>query len=65
MQVIKAVDNVHGGSYIGLGVTGLGTRTPCVQFIDYTKLLLSISMMHTIKKLIRECKQQLRGLIFS
>ena len=52
MQVIKAVDNVHGGSYIGPGVTGLGTRTPCTQLIDYTKLLPSINMMHTIKKLI-------------
>ena len=49
MQVIKAIDNVHSGSYIGLGGMCLGTRTPCVQFIDDTKLFPSIDMMHTIK----------------
>ena len=43
----QSCDNVHVGSYIGPGVIGLGTCTPCTQFIDYTKLLPSINMMHT------------------
>ena len=49
MQVIKAIDNVHSGSYIGPEGTCLGARTPFVQFIDDTKLFPSINMMHIIK----------------